>query len=168
MDQLWDALFEHLRSRAEYFRLFDRYRLRPDAWLKIEAMAALSGAQPPPKELRHDRQGCDLWFSAEGGEWWLAIKGLITSYAGNAREARQTLISVEEVAKELDRLRGLSTLSGGSPALLLAAFPFGSEPRELNEWDTQLLRFEAKGFTPLRTQTVDLRQGRECRVYLFA
>ena len=43
-----------------------------------------------------------------------------------------------------------------------------TELRERNEWQSQLLRFEAKRFTPVRKQSVELRPERECRVYLFA
>ena len=38
MDPIWDVLMRHLEARADYFRLFDRHRSRPDAWLKVEAL----------------------------------------------------------------------------------------------------------------------------------
>jgi hypothetical protein len=159
----------HLESRADYFGLFDRHRLRPDSWLKIEMLHVVGEAasQGLVREVRPDRQGCDLWFSAGGVEYWVVTKGLITSYAGGAREARQTVVSMEEVSRDLDKLRGLATLSGGNPVMLFAAFPFGPEPRENDEWRAQLLRFEAKGFDLVRKKAFALRQDRECRVYLF-
>lgn len=169
MEALWDALMAHLEARAHYFRLFDRHRIRPDPWLQAEALAVVAdGARADlVRDVRPDRQGCDLWFSTGPSEYWLATKGLITSYAGAGRDVRPTLASVEEVAREMDKLRGLATLSGGIPALLLVAFPFGPEPRERNEWQTQLLRFEAKGFDLAQTRTIGLRPDRECRLYLF-
>jgi hypothetical protein len=170
MDAAWDAIMAGLGERGSFFDLFDRYRMRPDAWLKIEVLHTLSGLTGPGgiRELRPDRQGCDLWFKSDAAEWWLAVKGLITSYAGAAREARPTVVSIEEIARELDKLRGLAALAGGNSALILAAFAFGPEPRERAEWQTQLLRFEAKGFTPAREATLPLRGNRECRLYLLA
>jgi hypothetical protein len=169
MEPIWDALMSQLEARSDYFRLFDRHRTRPDAWLKIECMYALSQLdRGTVRDARSDRQGCDVWFATADGEGWLATKGLLTSYAGAGRDARPTIASVEEISRELDKLRGLATLSGGTPALLLTAFAFGPEPRELNEWQAQLLRFEAKGFAPVRRQTIELRPERECRIYLFA
>jgi hypothetical protein len=170
MDSVWDLLVQRIRDRAEYFKVFDRFRLRPDAWLKVEVLATLSELERSGSvhHLRPDRQGCDVSFTAGEDECWLAVKGLITSYAGNARDVRSTLVSVEEISKELDKLRGLATLSGGKPALVLAAFPFGPEPRERNEWQSQLLRFEAKGFAPTRDLTMDLPQSRTARIWIFA
>ena len=169
MEAVWEALLGHFAARPAYFQLFDRYRLRPDAWLKIEALSVITPLVGSTlREARPDRQGCDVWFAGPEGERWLAVKGLITSYAGAGREVRQTLISVEEVAREMDKLRGLSTLAGGRPGLLLAAFPFGPHPRERDEWQSQLLRFEAKGFELAGARKIDLRPERECRVYLFA
>lgn len=166
---LWDALLNHFEARLPYFQLCDRHRLRPDGWMKLEVLRVLENTRPgePVQGARPDRQGCDVWFAADGGEWWLAVRGLITSYAGSGRDARPTIASVEELARELDKVRGLATLSGGSPALLLAAFPFGPEPMERREWSSQLLRFEAKGFDEPRTRVLELRPERECRLYLF-
>ena len=168
MDAIWDAIMGALEARADYFRIFDRYRLRPDAWLKVEVLHVLAAAGQAAgvRDLRPDRQGCDVSFATPDKEYWLAVKGLLTSYAGAARE-RSTIAAVEEVAREMDKLRGLSTLSGGAPALLLAAFAFGPEPRERNEWRSQLLRFEAKGFEQARFQTIELAPQRECQLYLF-
>src|SRR5947208_316782 len=109
MDPIWDVLMRHLEARADYFRLFDRHRSRPDAWLKVEALYALS--QVPDglvRSARADRQGCDVWFGTADGEGWLATKGLITSYAGAGRDARPTIASVEEISREFDKLRGLA------------------------------------------------------------
>lgn len=169
VDAIWDRLIAHFEGKADYFRLFDRHRLRPDSWLKIETLQVVGDAASRSlvREVRPDRQGCDLWFSAAGGEYWVVTKGLITSYAGAPREARQTVVSMEEVSRDLDKLRGLATLSGGGPVMLFAAFPFGPEPRENSEWRSQLLRFEAKGFDLVRNQTLTLREDRECRLYLF-
>lgn len=167
---MWDALLEHLAARVSYFQLFDRHRLRPDAWMKIETLSVLGDLARAGaiRDLRPDYQGCDVSMVREGAQWWLAVRGLITSYTSTGRGARTTIASVEEVAREVDRIRGLSTLSGGSPALLLAAFPFGTEPMELREWDSQLLRFEAKGFDSPTVRVLEVRPGRECRLYLFA
>jgi hypothetical protein len=169
VDTLWAALVAHVEGKAEYFRLFDRHRLRPDPWLKVEALSVVSGARRAGgvRDVRPDRQGCDVWFSTPEGEHWLAARGLITSYAGGGRDARPTIASVEEVAREMDKLGGLATLSGGSAALLLAAFPFGPEPRERSEWAAQLLRFEIKGFTVAESRTLPLGPEREARLYLF-
>ena len=169
MDTLWTALVAHLEERAEYFRLFDRHRIRPDPWLKVEALRVVSDARRSGgvRDVRPDRQGCDLWFSTGDDACWLATRGLITSYAGAGREARPTIAAVEEVAREMDKLRGLATLAGGSPALLLAAFAFGPEPRERSEWAAQLLRFEAKGFTVADNRALPLGADREGRLYLF-
>ena len=170
MDQIWDGLMAHFEARADYLRVFDRHHMRPDAWLKVEILYALGQTFPQGvvREIRPDRQGCDVWFSTAEGECRVVTKGLITSYAGGAGKQRQTVVAMEEVSRDMDKLRGLSTLSGGSPVMLFCAFPFGSEPRELDEWRSQLLRFEAKGFELARKQTVALRQGRESRLYLFA
>src|SRR5690349_13224684 len=97
----------HLESRDDYFRLVDRHRTRPDTWLKLEALYALESRPGLVRSARSDRQGCDVWFSAPDGEGWLATKGLITSYAGAGRDARPTIASVEEISRELDKLRGL-------------------------------------------------------------
>ena len=143
MDSIWPALLAHFEARPGYFQLFDRYRMRPD------------------------RQGCDVWFSTGDSEYWLAVKGLITSYAGAPPGARTTLLSIEEVAREMDKLRGLSMLSGGKAALVLAAFPFGTHELERNEWQGQMLRFEAKKFELAWSRTIQLRADREARVYVF-
>jgi hypothetical protein len=170
MDTIWDALINRVGARSDTFRMLDRFRLRPDPWLKIELIAALTELERDGAvhHLRPDHRGCDVSFNTIDGEYWLAVKGLITSYAGNAREVRSTLPAVEEVARELDKLRGLAGLAGGQPVLLLAAFPFGPEPRERNEWQAQLLRFEAKGVESVRDLTVDLAANRTARVWLFA
>jgi hypothetical protein len=166
---VWDRLLDHFVERAGALRIADRHRLRPDAWMKLETLELLHGlGTGVAREIRPDRQGADVSFVAAEGEWWLAVRGLITSYAGAAREARSTLASVEEVTREMDKLRGLSTLSGGSPAMLLAAFPFGPEPMERREWQSQMLRFEAKGFDAPRSRRIELRPDRECRLYLFS
>lgn len=169
MDAPWDAILDHLEARLPYFKVCDRHRLRPDGWMKLEVLNILENVArgQSVKDARPDRQGCDVWFDTGEGEWWLAVRGLITSYAGAGRDARPTIASVEELARELDKVRGLSTLAGGSPALLLAAFPFGPEPMERREWASQLLRFEAKGFDQPRTRVLELRPERECRLYLF-
>ena len=140
MDEIWDRLMAHFEARADYFRVFDRYRLRPDSWLKVETLYVVgqAAAHGLVRDVRPDRQGCDLWFASPSGEYWVVTKGLITSYAGGAREARQTVVSMEEVSRDLDKLRGLSALSGGTPVMLFAAFPFGPEPRENDEWRAQL------------------------------
>ena len=169
MEAVWQALLGHFEARAAYFQLFDRYRLRPDAWLKIEVLSVITPLVGKTlREARPDRQGCDVWFAGVEGERWMAVKGLLTSYAGAGRDVPQTLISVEQVSREMDKLRGLSTLAGGNPALLLAAFPFGPHPREQDEWRSQLLRFEAKGFELAGMRKIELKSERECRVYLFA
>src|SRR5437016_5179108 len=130
MDSIWPALLGHFEARPSYFQLFDRYRMRPDAWLKVEALSVINGLpREQVRDVRPDRQGCDVWYSASDGEYWLAVKGLITSYAGAPPGARTTLLSIEEVAREMDKLRGLSMLSGGKAPLLLAAFPFGTHER---------------------------------------
>jgi hypothetical protein len=168
MEAVWQALLGHIEARASYFSLFDRYRMRPDAWLKVETLAVLAPlVGSSVKQMRPDRQGCDVWLGTADGEYWLTVKGLLTSYAGAGREARSTIVAVEETAREMDKLRGLSTLSGGHPALLLAALPFGPHPREQDEWKSQLLRFEAKGFQMTGIRTVALQAEREARVYLF-
>jgi hypothetical protein len=166
-DEIWNRLTTHLAERENYFRLFDRHRMRPDAWLKVEVIAALSQDRSGVREVRPDRQGCDVWLKTGGQEIWLGIRGLITSYAGSGPHARPTIASVEEISREMDKLTGLATLGGGVPALLLVAFPFGPEPRERNEWSAQMLRFEAKGFEPAEQRTLTTNAGRECRIYLF-
>jgi hypothetical protein len=166
-DEIWNRLITHLAEREEYFRLFDRFRIRPDPWLKVEVLAALSRVRGDVREIRPDRQGCDVWFKIGGQDVWLGIRGLITSYAGSGPHARPTIAAVEEVSRELDKLTGLATLGGGTPALLLVAYPFGPEPRERSEWSAQMLRFEAKGFAPTEQRTIATGTGRECRIYLF-
>jgi hypothetical protein len=167
-DEIWNRLTTHLAEREDYFRLFDRFRMRPDAWLKVEVLAALSRERGSGVgEIRPDRQGCEVWFKAGGQDVWLGIRGLITSYAGSGPQARPTIASVEEVSRDMDKLTGLATLGGGTPALLLVAFPFGPEPRERSEWSAQMLRFEAKGFEPAEQRTLTLNAGREGRLYLF-
>src|SRR5437867_4359329 len=96
---VWEALLGHFDARPGYFRVCDRHRLRPDAWMKVETLVALHDLADKGvvREIRPDRQGCDVSFVTGGGEWWLAIRGLLTSYAGARREARPTLASVEEV-----------------------------------------------------------------------
>jgi hypothetical protein len=158
---------ERFEQRLEYFRLFDAQHLVPNEWMKVEALAALAGAGDV-RQLRADRQGCDLWFQAGGQEWWMAVRGLATSYAGAGPNARPTVASVEALAREIDKIKGLAGLAGGSPSLLLAAFPFGLHPSEEREWSSQLLRFEAKGISPVRRLVVELRPQRESRLYLFA
>ena len=169
MDAIWDAFIAHFELRAEYFQLFDRFRLRPDEWMKAEVLVCLAKLElaGQVRALRPNRQGCDVSFTTDEGESWLAVKGLLTSYAGAGRDARPTIVSVEEISRELDKLRGLATLSGGAPALLLAASAFGTEPRELDEWRSQLLRFEAKGFEPVRRAKIPLPRERESFLYLF-
>jgi len=168
VDSVWQALLDHFQERAAYFQLFDRHRMRPDAWLKVEVLEVISElTRSTVRDVRPDRQGCDVWFSTAGGEYWLAVKGVITSYAGAPPGARPTLVSVEEVAREMDKLRGLSMLSGGKAALLLAALPMGAHPRERDEWQNQMLRFEAKRFELAGSRTIELRADREAHVYLF-
>jgi hypothetical protein len=168
--RVWDALLGHFEARASYFQICDRHRLRPDAWMKVEALQVLHSLenQGQVRQIRPDRQGADVSFVAEGGEWWLALRGLLTSYAGAGRNAPSTLASIEAVTREMDKLRGLSTLSGGSPALFLAAFAFGPEPMERREWQSQMLRFEAKGFDPPQSRGIPLGSDREARLYLFS
>ncbi|HZT06658.1 MAG TPA: hypothetical protein VFC51_06475 [Chloroflexota bacterium] len=169
MEDVWNGLLDHFEARADYFRIFDRYRMRPDSWLQVEALATLLPlAGSRIRDLRPDHHGCDVWLATADGEWWLMVQSLLTSYAGAGRDARPTVISVEQVAREMDKLSGLAMLSGGRGALLLAAFPFGPEPRERDEWKSQLLRFEAKGFALSGLRTVSLRPERECRIYMFA
>jgi len=168
MEDVWSALLAHLEERASYFQLFDRYRMRPDAWMKVETLAVLNSLNGLGiRDVRPDRQGCDVSFATAEGDHWLAVKGLLTSYAGAGPNARPTIASVEETAREMDKLRGLSTLSGGKPALLLAALAFGPHPRERDEWSSQMLRFEAKGFEVAERKTIQLKRERECRIYLF-
>ncbi|MSQ23651.1 MAG: hypothetical protein EXR58_03730 [Chloroflexi bacterium] len=169
MDQVGEALLQHFEERLAYFQICDRHRLRPDAWMKIEVLRVLHDEANAGvvHALRPDRQGGDASFEAGGTEWWLTVRGLITSYAGTGREARPTVASVEEVAREMDKVRGLATLSGGAPALLLAAFPFCPQPLERREWASQMLRFEAKGFAEPRQRTLVLGADRECRLFLF-
>lgn len=166
---IWNRLVGHLAERADYFRLFDRYRMRPDPWLKVEAVWALTQALgQEANAVQPDRQGCDIWFRDAGGGVWLGIRGLITSYAGAGPNARPTIALVEEVSRDLDKLVGLATLGGGRPALLLVAFPFGPDERERREWSAQFLRFEAKGFEVAEQRTIPTAPGRECRIYLIA
>src|SRR3990167_5535756 len=110
-----DKLLDHLSERLPYLQLCDRYRLRPDAWMKLEVLRALGdlAQDGTVRELRPDHQGCDVSMVVEGAEWWLAVRSLLTSYAGAGRGARTTIASVEEVAREIDKVRGLATLSGG-------------------------------------------------------
>jgi hypothetical protein len=167
-DEIWNRVIAHLAEREDYLRLFDRFRMRPDAWLKVEVLAALTKDRGSRvSDIRLDRQGCDVWFKAGGQDFWLGIRGLITSYAGSGPHARPTIASGEEVSREMDKLTGLATLGGGTPALLLVAFPFGPEPRERSEWSAQMLRFEGKGFEPVEQRTITTNAGRECRIYLF-
>jgi hypothetical protein len=170
LDAVWDAIIAHFEARSAYFQLFHRFRIRPDEWLKAEVLHCLVELEQAgqARSLRPNRQGCDVSFATSEGETWLAVKALLTSYAGAGRDARPTVLSVEEIARELDKLRGLATLGGGAPALLLAALAFGPEPRELNEWRTQMLRFEAKGFEPARHSKIPLGGERECFLYLLA
>ncbi len=167
-DEIWQLLFAHLAQRDDYFRLFDRHRIHPDAWLKIEVLHVLEQARGKlVTEVRPDRQGCDVWFKAGGQELWLGIRGLLTSYAGAGREARPTVAAVADVTRDMEKLTGLATLGGGAPALLLVAFPFGPEPRERSEWSAQILRFEAKGFEIAEQRVIATGGPREARVYLF-
>ena len=167
-DEIWQLLFAHFAEREDYFRLFDLRRIRPDPWLKIEVLHVLDGARGKlVSEIRPDRQGCDVWFKTGGQEIWLGIRGLLTSYAGAGREARPTVASVAEVTRDMEKLTGLATLGGGSPALLLVAFPFGPEQRERSEWTTQMMRFEAKGFEIVEQRVIMTSVPRESRIYLF-
>ncbi len=167
-DEIWQLLFAHLAERDAYFRLFDRHRMRPDAWLKVEVLRVLDEARGKlVTEIRPDRQGCDVWFEAGGQEIWLGIRGLLTSYAGAGRDARPTVASVAEVTRDMEKLTGLATLGGGTPSLLLAAFPFGPEPRERSEWSAQMMRFEAKGFEIAEQRVISTSAPRESRIYLF-
>jgi|SRR5579871_5015102 len=169
MVPIWDELCAHFEERADYFRIFDRFNLRPDPWLKVECLGVLAraGLSESVRDLRPDRHGCDVWIRTVQGDVWLAVRGLLTSYAGHARGSRPTLASIEEIVREMDKLRGLATLGGGQPALFLAALPFGSERRERDEWAGQLRRFEARGFAPARSGRVPLGDDRECLIYGF-
>jgi hypothetical protein len=168
-DEIWKWLIDHLTQRADYFRLFDRYRLRPEPWLKVEVLRALSDARGAGgvSDIRPDRQGCDAWFKAGSRDVWLGIRAVITSYAGAGPNARPTIASVAEVTRDMEKLTALATLGGGTPALLLVAYPFGPAPRERSEWDAQMMRFEAKGFEPTRQHTIPIGTEREAQIYLF-
>src|SRR5262245_54613339 len=94
VDQIWDRLMAHFDARADYFRMFDRHHMRPDNWLKTEMLYVLGEllGGGGVREVRPDRQGCDVWFSTPDRECWVVTKGLITSYAGGAREQKQTVV----------------------------------------------------------------------------
>lgn len=176
---LW-KLIEHFDDKKDYFIDFARFRMNCEGWVKGEVLRFLSGQQEKneieyfePEKLYNSKR-CDVFFKANGEEYWMEIKTFPTNYCSYFTDYKSKPISNfrKKCKIDLEKLEHAEK-NGGNPIFLLFAYPIPDITKPLPDsvaikrWWSHLNQLKETDFKNILEASIWLSEDVECIMYVF-
>lgn len=108
---VYQAFFEHLKNKSDYFIPFLERRMSCEKWLQGEFIYILYQMRKdnivsefvPEKLYPEPRSGrCDLWFRFQNTEIWLELETIVTNYGSPGKPITN---QIAHVIQDVERLK---------------------------------------------------------------
>jgi len=177
---LLDEMIYFLGSKKPYFEDFARFRMRCEGWVKAEILRFLSILSEKKRiedfepEKSYDSSRCDIFFKANGHDYWMEIKTLPTNYCRYFSHHKSKPITkfIRDAKKDLEKLKEVEDV-GGNPIFLMIAYPIPDitvplpDSIAIRRWRSHLKKLKEARFEEIRESSILLGEGVECKIYIF-
>lgn len=175
-----EELIYFLGSKKSYFKDFAKFRMRCEGWVKGEVLRFLSVLlkkkmiEDFEPEKSYDSSRCDIFFKANGHDYWMEIKTFPTNYCRYFGRHKSKPITkfVRDAKNDLEKLKGVEDV-GGNPIFLMLAYPIPDitvplpDSLAIRRWWGHVKKLKETGFQETIESSIPLEERVECRIYIF-
>jgi len=174
-------LIYFLHSKKPYLKDFAVFRMRCEGWLKGEILHLLSTLsinkmiEDFEPEKSYDHLGrCDIFFKANGQDYWMEIKTFPTNYCRYFSHHKSKPITnfIRDAKDDLEKLKEVESAKG-NPIFLMLAYPIPDitmplpDSPAIKRWWSHLKKLKENGFEKTIESQICLEEGVECKIYIL-
>jgi len=180
-NKLLEELVYFICSKKPYLKDFAKFRMRCEGWLKGEILHFLSTLQTEAKiedfepEKSYDDVGrCDVFFKANGQDYWMEMKTFPTNYCRyfSRHKSKPITMFIHDAKEDLEKLKSVENVKG-NPIFLMLAYPIPDitmplpDSSAIKRWWSHVKKLQENGFEKTIESSICLEEGVECRIYIL-
>lgn len=167
-------------AKKSYFKDFAKFRMRCEGWIKAEVLRFLSilltkkMVEDFEPEKSYDSSRCDIFFKANGQDYWMEIKTFPTNYCRYFSRYKSKPITkfVRDARNDLEKLKEIEDV-GGNPIFLMLAYPVPDitvplpDSMAIKRWWSHVEKLKDTGFRKIIESSIPLEERVQCKIYIF-
>jgi hypothetical protein len=180
-NKLLVELVYFISSKKPYLKDFAKFRMRCEGWLKGEVLHFLSALQTEAKiedfepEKSYDDKGrCDIFFKANGKDYWMELKTFPTNYCRyfSRHKSKPITMFIHDAKEDLEKLKSVENVNG-NPIFVMLAYPIPDitmplpDSSAIKRWWSHVKKLQENGFEKTIESSICLEEGVECRIYIL-
>lgn len=180
-NKLLEELVCFICSKKPYLKDFAKFRMRCEGWLKGEILHFLSALQTEakiedfePEKSYNDTGRCDIFFKANGQDYWMEMKTFPTNYCRYFSRHKSKPITkfIHDAKEDLEKLKSVENVKG-NPIFVMLAYPIPDitmplpDSSAIKRWWSHVKKLQENGFEKTIESSICLEEGVECRIYIL-